>query len=140
MLRGSSQGSRALRLLALTFAASAVNALALWNVFPMHMRGAERTFTDLMHLILVLAADPFVLATLIISVFAFRHRFSRFSVAILAAVLLLSLVGFSYATVVDTHQSTPGLGLIERLGQYIYQVWQVALALLLLQSEEARVF
>ena len=133
----TARGSSALRLLALMFAASALNALVLWNFFPMHMRGAERTFTDLMHLIL--AANPFVLATLVIGVFAFRSGFRWFSVAVLAAVLLLSLVGFSYATAVDSGQSTPGLGLIERLAQFIYQLWQGALALVLLQRASARV-
>lgn len=127
----SSRGSTALRLLALMFAASAATALTLWNFFPMHMRGAERTFTDLMHLIL--ATNPFVLATLVISVFAFRNGFRWFSAAVLLAVLLLSLVGFSYAAAVDTGQSTPGLGLIERFAQYIYQLWQAGLALLLLR-------
>jgi hypothetical protein len=126
-----SRGSRALRLLAWTFAASAIDAMVLWNVYPMHMRGEERTFTDLMHL--VLAANPFVLATLIISIFAFRNGFRRFSVAVLGAVLLLSIFGFSYATAVDTNGATPGLGLIERLGQYLYQVWQVALVTVLLR-------
>jgi len=129
----SSRGSVALRLLALMFAASAATALMLWNFYPMHMRGAERTFTDLMHLIL--ATNPFVLATLAICVFAFRNGFRWFSVAILVTVLLLSLVGFSYATAVDTGKSTPGLGLIERLAQYIYQLWQAALAGLLLKRE-----
>lgn len=126
------RGSGALRLLAVMFAASAVDALILWNFFPMHMRGAERTFTDLMHLIL--AANPFVVATLVIAAFAFRRAFRWFSIAILAAVLLLSILGFGYATAVDTGQPTPGLGLIERLGQYIYQLWQIVLALMLLQS------
>src|SRR5689334_2373489 len=43
---------RRLRLLAIMFAAGALEALVLWNFFPMHMRGAVRTATDTMHLIL----------------------------------------------------------------------------------------
>jgi hypothetical protein len=132
----TTQGSRALRLLGLMFAASAANALVLWNFFPMHMRGAERTFTDLMHLIL--ATNPFVLATLVISIFAFRNTFRWVSVAVLVTILTLALVGFSQATALDAGEATPGLGLIERLGQYIYQIWQVALALLLLRKSRAR--
>jgi hypothetical membrane protein len=128
----AARGRTAMRWLALMFAASAVDAFVLWNFYPMHMRGAERTFTDLMHLIL--ATNPFVLGTLIVSIFAFRTGFRRFSMVILAAVLLLAFFGFSYATAVDVGEATPGLGLIERLGQYIYQLWQVALALLLLRK------
>ena len=47
--------------------------------------------------------------------------------------LLLSVFGFSYATAVDTNGATPGLGLIERLGQYLYQLWQATLAALLVR-------
>ena len=62
-IAASSEENRALRLMALMFAGSALVALVLWN-FPMHMRGAERTFTDTMHLIL--ASNPFVWVTLVI--------------------------------------------------------------------------
>lgn len=129
-------GSRTMQLLALMFAASGVTALVLWNFFPMHMRGEERTFTDLMHLIL--ATNPFVLATLVIAAFGFQNGFRWFSIAVLAAVLLLSLVGFSYAAAVDSGEPTPDMGLIERAAQYLYQLRQAALALLLLQRERVR--
>jgi len=59
-IAASSEEDRALRLMALMFAGSAMVAIVLWNFFPMHMRGAERTFTDTMHLIL--ASNPFVLS------------------------------------------------------------------------------
>jgi hypothetical membrane protein len=131
----TSGGSRARQLLAWMFAASAIDAIILWNLYPMHMRGEERTFTDLMHL--VFAANPFVLVTLIISIFAFRNAFRRFTQVILAAVLLLSVFGFSYATAVDTNGATPGLGLIERLGQYLYQLWQVTLVAVLLRTSRS---
>ncbi len=38
--------NRALRVMALMMVGNAVNSLVLWNFFPMHMRGAEMTFTD----------------------------------------------------------------------------------------------
>lgn len=129
-ITSSSDGKRALQLLAIMFAASAVDALALWNLFPMHMRGAERTFTDTMHLIL--ATNPFVLATLVISIAAFKGRFRWLSICALALILLLAAFGFHYAPAIDSGSPTPGLGLSERLGQYIYQAWQVALSLLLI--------
>jgi len=136
-IAASSTGSRALRLLASMFAGSAVTALVLWNFFPIHMRGATQTFTDTMHLIL--ATNPFVLATLVISVVAFQHRFRWISLATLAAILLLSVTGFGYALAVDFGQATPGLGLVERLAQYIYQAWQVTLALLLLHRKASEI-
>lgn len=125
-----SERNRAMRLLAATFAGSALVALVLWNFFPMHMRGAERTFTDKMHLIL--ATNPFVLASLVLAGFTFHGRFRSVSIATLLAILLLVGFGFHYATAIDAGQPTPGMGLSERLGQYIYGAWQTALSLLLL--------
>ena len=127
-----SEGDRAMRLLAAMFAGSAVVALVLWNFFPMHMRGAERTFTDKMHLIL--ATNPFVLASLVVAGFAFHGRFRTISIATLLAILLLAGFGFHYAPAIDSGQPTSGMGLSERLGQYIYGAWQVALGLLLLSQ------
>jgi hypothetical protein len=135
-IAASSAQNRALRLLALMFAGSAVVGLVLWNFFPMHMRGAERTFTDTMHLIL--ATNPFVLITLVIAAVVWRTWFRWFSIAVLIIVMLLAMFAFRYATALDVGEPTPGLGLTERLAQYAYQVWQAALALLLLGGPKLR--
>lgn len=45
----SANDRRSLRWLAVMMALNAANALVLWNVFPMHMRGTPPTFTDTMH-------------------------------------------------------------------------------------------
>lgn len=41
--------NHALRVMALMMIVSVANGLVLWNFFPMHMRGAEMAFTDIMH-------------------------------------------------------------------------------------------
>jgi hypothetical protein len=128
-IAASSEEDRALRLMALMFAGSAMVAIVLWNFFPMHMRGAERTFTDTMHLIL--ASNPFVWVTLVIGVVAFRNWFRWFSIAALIILVLLALFAFHYAPALDAGQPTPGLGITERLAQYAYQEWQAGLALML---------
>lgn len=135
-ISSASNGQRGLQLLALMFIASALDALALWNIFPMHMRGEERTFTDTMHLIL--ATNPFVLGSLLVAAFTFQGAFRWLSIGTLSAILLLAGIGFHYAPAIDSGQDTPGLGLSERLGQYVYQIWQIALALFLLRRREPR--
>jgi hypothetical protein len=132
----SAQDNRAARLLALMIAASAIDALVLWNAFPMHMRGQGRTFTDAMHL--VLGANPFVWLAIGFAAAAFRNWFRPLSLAVLVLLLLPALLAFRYAPALDAGQATPGLGLAERVSQYGYQLWQVALALLLLRRGEGR--
>jgi hypothetical membrane protein len=135
-IAASSEKNRTLKLMALIFTGSAMVAFVLWNFFPMHMRGAERTFTDTMHLIL--ASNPFVWVTLVIGAIAFRNWFRWFSIAALTIVVLLALFAFHYAPALDAGQPTPGLGITERLAQYAYQAWQVGLALMLLRKTKSQ--
>lgn len=98
----------------------------------MHMRGVEKSLIDTMHVIL--AANPFVLLTVILGVAAFRNEFRFYSMATILIILVPAIVGFSYVPEVSAHQPTPWLGLAERISQYGNLLWQFALAVLLLRS------
>jgi len=130
----AARGRRLVRALAVMFACSAVVGLLIWNAFPMHMRGAERSFTDTMHL--VLATNPFVLFSLILAIAAFRGGLRVYSVATVVIMLLSAAAAFSYARALDLNQPTPWLGATERLAQYCYELWQVVLATVLLRKQE----
>jgi hypothetical protein len=125
---------RLVRVLAVMFAGSAVVGLLIWNVFPMHMRGAERSFTDTMHLIL--ATNPFVLLSLVLATVAFPGRFRAYTVATIVIMLGPAVAAFSYARALDLNQPTPWLGATERLAQYGYEAWQVVLALVFVREQE----
>jgi hypothetical protein len=127
----AAQGNRMLLVVAAMFAASALDALVLWNVFPMHMRGEERTFTDVMHL--VFGANPFVWLAIGFAAAAFRNWFRPVSIAVLILLFLPAVFAFRYAPALDAGDPTPGLGLLERAAQYGYQAWQILLAVLLLR-------
>ncbi len=131
----SAARSRSLRFLALALLASALTGFVLWNFFPMHMRGAGRTLTDTMHL--VLATNPFVLLSLALAIAAFRNRFRAYTAATIVALLVPAIFAFHYAPQIDADQPVPGLGLAERIGQYGYQLWQVALAVVLIRRRVA---
>lgn len=133
----AAQGNRMLLVVAAMFAASALDALVLWNVFPMHMRGEERTFTDVMHL--VLGANPFVWLAIGFAAAAFRNWFRPVSIAVLILLFLPAVFAFRYAPALDAGEPTPGLGLLERAAQYGYQAWQILLALLLLRRTDRSV-
>ena len=120
---------RAERLLAVAFALSAINALVLWNFFPMHMRGEARSMTDTMHL--VLATNPFVLLSLVCAAVAVGGWFRVYTIATMGGIIGLAMFGFSYAPAIDANGPTPWLGLTERIGQYAYGIWQILLAVML---------
>ena len=128
---------RSQRLLAAVLALSAVNALLLWNLFPMHMRGVPTSTTDAMHL--VLAANPFVLLSLIFGAAAVNKWFRAYTIATTVVIIGLALFGFSYAPAVMANAPTPWMGLTERIAQYSYGIWQASLAVRLARGEsEAR--
>lgn len=122
------------RLLAVALAFSAVNALLLWNFFPMHMRGVPTSTTDTMHL--VLATNPFVLLSLFFGAAAVDRWFRAYTIATTAVIIGLAVFAFSYAPAVMANEPTPWMGLTERIGQYSYGVWQALLAARLARGSE----
>ena len=129
----SAGARRIVRALAVMFACSAVVGLLLWNLFPMHMRGAERSITDQMHLIL--ATNPFVLLSLIVAILAFRGGLRLYSAATVVILVMPAIAAASYARALDMNQPTPWLGATERFAQYGYCTWQVVLALALMKAQ-----
>ena len=127
----SAHGRGLLRAMAVMMGLNAVDALVLWNFFPMHMRGEQLTFTDTMHG--ALAIDPFLLATLVLAAFAFHGRFRVYTVATIAFTAALAVMGFSYVPAVIANEPTPWMGATERAAQYATNVWYAILAIVLLR-------
>ena len=122
--------NRALRVLAIMIVGNAIDSLLLWNFFPMHMRGVERTFTDIMHMIL--AVNPFILLSIVLGVAAFRDWFRIYSIGTIVILLVPAILAFLYVPQLGANQPTSWLGLTERITQYGKQLWQAVLATLLL--------
>jgi hypothetical protein len=123
--------SRLQRAIAVMFAGAAVVGLLLWNFFPMHVRGVERTMTDTMHL--ALATNPFVPASYVLAAIAFRGRFRVYTLATILVILALASYGFSFAPAITINAPTPWMGLSERAGQYVGALWQSVLAVMLIR-------
>ncbi len=134
----SASRNRALRVMSVMMVGNAVNGLLLWNFFPMHMRGVEGTFTDTMHVTLSGTGVLFVLLALGFGVFAYRNWFRPYSIGTILILLLTGVVAFLYAPQLAANLPTPWLGLSERISTYVYDLWQVVLAILLLKKEAPR--
>jgi Protein of unknown function (DUF998) len=132
----SANGRRSVRAMAVMMALNTIDALVLWNFFPMHMRGSEATFTDLMHGLL--AVDPFLLAAVVLGAVAFRGRFRAYTVATIVFTSLLAIIGMSYIAAVVANHPTPWMGATERASQYVMNVWYAVLAVVLLREQTQR--
>ena len=131
----SSRHERSRRLMASMIWANAVDSLVLWNCFPMHMRGVPATFTDTMHGLL--AINPFVLVTLVLAVTSSKGWFRLYSAATIVLVLVPAASAFMYVPALQANQPTHGLGLAERAGQYVHQLWHAVFAIVLLRQQRA---
>ena len=132
----SANGQRRLRLLAVMMALNTIDALLLWNLFPMHMRGVQPTFTDLMHGIL--AIDPFLLLAIVLGAVVFRNWFRAYTIATIVFTTVLSILGFSYVPEVVANEPTPWMGAIERTAQYAVNLWYAVLAVMLMRMTRGR--
>jgi hypothetical protein len=131
----SANGRRLVKVLAVMMALNALDALVLWNFFPMHMRGVEPTFTDLMHGLL--AIDPFLLTAIILAAVAFPGRFRVYTITTLVASTVLALSAVKYVPAVVAGDPTPWMGAAERAGQYATDLWYAAFAVMLMAPIQA---
>jgi hypothetical protein len=130
----SAGGRRLIRAMAVLMALNTLDALTLWNFFPMHMRGTQPAFTDMMHGLL--AIDPFLLAAIVLGAIAFRGRFRAYTIATIVFTTVLAFMGFSYVTAVFENRPTPWMGASERAAQYATNLWYAVLAVVLLRQRE----
>lgn len=131
-IRMSAHGNRRLQWAGVMLALGMVDALVLWNFFPMHMRGVTPTMTDLVHGLL--AIDPFLLAAQVLVAIAFHDRMRTYTVATIAFATALALTSFWYVPAVIANQPTPWMGIAERTGQYATNLWYAVLAVVLLRQ------
>jgi hypothetical protein len=110
----------------------------LWLPFPMHMRGAEFSTTDTMHL--VMSGVTVILITLFIS-FGSGARGKWFRLYSILTILALlgfgALVGMQ-APRVAAGLPTPWMGVMERVSVYSPMLWVIVLAVVLLRAPETR--
>jgi hypothetical protein len=128
----SANDRRSIRWLAAMMALNAVDALVLWNFFPMHMRGVQPTFTDTMHGIL--AVDPFLLTAIVLGAVAFRGTFRIYTITTIVFTSVLATVSLSYVPAVVANQPTPWMGAVERAAQYATNLWYAVFAMALLRA------
>lgn len=112
----------------LRVAAGALIALGVFawfgvSFFAMHVREAEETLTDTLHVAQLAVAGPLLLVIIGLGAATFGRRFRLYS-----AVTVLLMLGFgawsgTYGADVAADVATPWVGVIERISVYSYQLW-----------------
>lgn len=102
--------------------------------FPMHLRGAERTFTDTMHKGLTVVTVFFMLSAIGFGAAAFGRRFRFYSIATILVLFLFGALTGLDAPRIEADLPTPWVGVTERINIGAFLLWIVVLATTLLRA------
>jgi hypothetical membrane protein len=106
----------------------------VWTQFPMHLRGAEMTFTDTMHWTIAGVVVLLILLMIAVGVIAYRKWFRLYSIGTLVTLLVVGMWSiFVDGAQIAAQQSTPFFGVMERITVYGYLAWVAVLATVLLR-------
>ncbi len=132
----SASGNRPLRVVGALILAFGVIGLA-WPFAPMHLRGAEFTLTDAMHIVLSIVTVLLMLLAIGFGAAAFGRLFRFYSIATILVLLVFgTLVGLDGPRVA-ANLPTPWVGVTERISIGVFLLWVVVLAVVLLRAERA---
>ena len=131
----SARRNRPLRVAGGLMVAYGVTGFA-WPFAPMHLRGAEFTLTDTMHIVLGMVTVLLYLLAIGFGAAAFGKRFRLYSIA-----TMVILVTFGALTGLDgpriaANLPTPWVGVWERISIGVFLLWVVVLAIGLLRAEK----
>jgi hypothetical protein len=98
----------------------------------MHVREAEETLTDTLHLAQLAVAGPLLLVVIGFGAAAFGWWFRLYSAATVLVTLAFGAWSGTYGADIADDLETPWVGVIERISVYAYQLWFVVFAIALL--------
>jgi len=106
---------------------------------PMHVRGAQMTLTDVLHIALTSVDVLFIVLLLAIgsSTTALGKRFRLYSIGTLLTVLVFGTSAALDGPRLAAQQPTPWMGITERICVGGYLVWALVLALVLVRAQRS---
>jgi hypothetical membrane protein len=138
VIAGGGQRRHALRLVGGVLVAIGVIGFVWAPLFPMHLRGAEMTFTDTMHWAIAGVVVLLILVMITIGAIAYRRWFRLYSIGTLVTLLVVGMWSiFVGGAQIAAEQPTPFFGLMERITVYGYLTWVAVLAIVLLRWERS---
>jgi hypothetical membrane protein len=103
---------------------------------PMHLRGAESTLTDTMHVILTVVTVLLILLIIGFGAVADGKRFRLYSIATILILALCGAWAFLDAPRIAANLPTPWVGVRERINIYGYMLWMMVLAIALVRVRD----
>jgi len=138
MMRETVARKRALRFAAFLLAGIGLIGLAMAPYSALHVRGAEWTISDTLHIVVTTVMVLSILLAVGFAAVTLGPRFLRYSFGtLLVLVVSLATIGV-YGPRLAAQLPTPGLGIVERVNVYAYLLWVGVLAIGLLRQRAYR--
>ncbi len=99
-----------------------------WPLAPMHLRGAEFTLTDTMHIVFTMVTVLIMLLAMGFGAAALGKRFRRYSIATIVILFAFGVLTGLDAPRIAANLPTPWIGVWERINIGAFLLWVVALA------------
>ncbi len=131
---GSAGKKRALRITGILLAVFGVVSLTSF-FFPMNLRGAEQSFTGLMHLIFGGVAVLLIMLFIGFGAAARGKGFRIYSIGTILTLLLFGALAGLQGPRVAAGLPSPWLGVIERVSYYSPFLWLLVFAVVLLRAQ-----
>ena len=128
----SAAANRRLRVSAAALVALGVLAWFGVPFMPLHVREAEESLTDTLHVAQLAVAGPLLLVIIGFGAAAFGWRFRLYSAATVFVTLAFGVWSGTYGADIADDLETPWVGVIERISVYAYEVWISVFAIALL--------
>lgn len=133
-VRVSARLNRPLRVVGSLMVAYGVIGL-VWPFAPMHLRGAESTLTDTVHIVFATATVLLMLLAIGFGAAAFGKRFRVYSIASLLILVAFGALTFLDAPRIAANLPTPWIGVWERINIGVFLLWVVVLAITVLRQD-----
>jgi hypothetical protein len=133
---------RPLRVVAVAVVVFGLLGLGAWPFAPMHQRevlaAGGGTFSDDLHLILSGVDGVLFFVAAAAGAMAFGRRFRLYSIVTIVVVFVFGFLMSLQAPAVQDNESTPWIGVTERIMLYSAYLWYAVLAVVLMRMEGAR--
>lgn len=109
-----------------------------FSLFPMNMRGVERTFSDTMHLMVAAVTMVLLSGAILSGSRALDRSFRTYSQSTVALMLVFFVLTLSDAPRVAANVPTPFMGITERISMAAWLLWIFVFSLKLLNGAGSR--
>jgi hypothetical protein len=130
----SAHGNRSLKVAAALIVGKEILGLIGTLLFPIHLRGVEGNYSDIMHgIVTAVGVFIFMFPAMIAGALAFKGIFRIYSIVTMVLFIVFGVLAGLMQPQYAANLPTPMMGIYERINIYGYMVWIVILSIMLLR-------